>query len=134
MIVPEMTKVAIDKFKQKMAEWGQNLDTQQLTAQLAQQVTALLRDALTAAGASAVQTFVQSYNPTDPLLDVNGWRMRFKMISPKEFLTCFGPMVIERSLYQADTGGRSYVPLDDSLSLPQEFLDGLVHGILALDL
>jgi hypothetical protein len=121
MIVPEMTKVAIDKFKQKMAELGQNLDTQQLTAQLAQQVTAVLRDALTAAGAAAVQTFVQSYNPTDPLLDVNGWRMRFKMISPKEFLTCFGPMVIERSLYQADTGGRSYVPLDDFWDMAGEF-------------
>ncbi len=121
MIVPEMTKVAIHKFKQKMAELGQNLDTQQLTAQLAQQVTAALKDALTAAGAAALQAFVQSYNPTDPLLEVNGQRLRFKMISPKEFLTCFGLMTIKRSLYQADTGGRSYVPLDDFWDMAGEF-------------
>lgn len=121
MIVPEMTKVAIQKFKQKMAELEQNLDPQQLTAPLAGQVTALLKEALTAAGAAALQTFVQSYNPTDDLLEVNGQRLRFKMISPKEFLSCFGPMTLERSLYQADSGGRSYVPLDDFWDMAGEF-------------
>jgi len=121
MIVPELVKVAIREFRKKMMEFGENLDTEQLTAQLAQQVTAALKDALTAAGAAAVQAFVQSYNPTDPLLEVNGHRLRFKMISPKEFLTCFGPMTIERSLYQADIGGRGYVPLDDFWDMAGEF-------------
>lgn len=121
MIVPKLVKVAIGEFKQKMAVFGKNLDTQQLTAQLVGQVTAALRDALTAAGAATLQAFVQSYNPTDPLLEVNGRRLRFKMISPKEFLTGFGPMVIERSLYQADAGGCSYVPLDDFWDMTGEF-------------
>ena len=121
MIVPKLIKVAIREFREKMAEFSENLDTQQLTAQLAQQVTTALKDALTAAGAVAVQAFVQSYNPTDPLLEVNGQRLRFKMISPKEFMTCFGPMTLERSLYQADAGGRSYVPLDDFWDMAGEF-------------
>jgi len=121
MIVPKLIKVAIREFRQKMTEFGENLDTEQLTAKLAQQVMAALKDALTAAGATAVQTFVQSYNPTDPLLEVNGQHLRWKMISPKEFLTCFGPMKIERSLYQADTGGRSYVPLDEFWDMAGEF-------------
>ena len=121
MIVPKLVKVAIREFRQKMMEFGENLDTQQLTAQLAQQVTTVLKDALTAAGAAALQAFVQSYNFTDPRLEVNGQRLRFKMISPKEFLTCFGPMTIERSLYQADVGGRSYVPLDDFWDMVREF-------------
>ena len=127
MIVPELTKVAIREFKQKMAAFGENLDTRQLTAQLAGQVTAALRDALTAAGAAAVQAFVQSYNPTDSLLEVNGQQLRFKMISSKEFLTCFGPMTIERSLYQADAGGRSYVPLDDFWDMTGEFATAQVR-------
>lgn len=121
MIVSELTEVAIREFKRKMAAFGANVDTRQLTAQVVQQVTLTLKEALTAAGAAAVQAFVQSYNPTDALWDVNGQRLRFKMISPKEFLTCFGPMTLERSLYQADTGGRSYVPLDDFWDMAGEF-------------
>jgi len=121
MIVPELIQVAIRQFKQKMEELGKNLNTAQLTAQLAEQVTAALKDALTAAGAAALQAFVQSYNPSDPLLEVKDQRLRFKMVSPKEFLTGFGPMVIERSLYQSDAGGRSYVPLDDFWDMAGEF-------------
>ncbi len=121
MIVPELIQVAIRQFKQKMEELGKNLNTAQLTAQLAEQVTAALKDALTATGAAALQAFVQSYNPTDPLLEIRGQRLRFKMVSPKEFLTGFGPMVLERSLYQADAGGRSYVPLDDFWDMAGEF-------------
>ena len=121
MIVPKLIKVAIQEFKQKMEQLGENWQTESLTAPLAQQVTAALKDALTSAGAAALQTFVQSYNPTDPVLEVNEQRLRFKMISPKEFLTCFGPMTLERSLYQADAGGRGYVPLDEFWDMAGEF-------------
>ena len=121
MIVPELTKVAIKEFQQKMMELGENLDTEQLTTKLAGQVSAALKDALTAAGAAALQAFVQSYNPADPVWEVHGQRLRWKMISPKEFLTCFGPMRIERSLYQADAGGACYVPLDDLWDMAGEF-------------
>ena len=121
MIVPELTKVAIREFRQKMAEFGENLDTERLTAHLVQQISAALKDALTTAGAAALQAFVQSYNLTDPTLEVNGQSLRWKMISSKEFLTCFGPMTIERSLYQADTGGSCYVPLDEFWDMAGEF-------------
>lgn len=121
MIVPKLIHVAIQEFKQKMAAMSENWDTQLLTAPLAQQVTAALKDALTSAGAAALQAFVQSYNPTDPVLEVNGQPMRFKLISSKQFLTCFGPMTLERSLYQADAGGRGYVPLDEFWDIAGEF-------------
>ena len=121
MIVPKLIKVAIRQFRQKMTEFSENLNTEQLTAQLAQQVSTALKDALTSAGAAALQAFVQSYNPTDPVLEVNGQWLRWKMISPKEFLTCFGPMTIERSLYQADAGGSCYVPLDEFWDMAGEF-------------
>ena len=68
MIVPKIINVAIREFKQKMAAMSENWDTQSLTAPLTQQVAAALKDALTSAGAAALQAFVQSYNPTDPLL------------------------------------------------------------------
>jgi len=121
MIVPELIQVAIREFRQKMAELGENLPPEQLTAQLAQQVSATLKDALTAAGAAALRAFTQSYNPIDPTWEVNGQSLRWKMISPKEFLTCFGPMTLERSLYQADKGGESYVPLDEFWDMAGEF-------------
>lgn len=121
MIVPEITKVAIREFRQKMESFGENLNVEQLTAELAGKVSAALKDALTSAGAAALQAFVQSYNPTDPVLEVNGQRMRCKLISAKQFLTCFGPMTLERSLYQADAGGRGYVPLDEFWDMAGEF-------------
>lgn len=121
MIVPKLIKVAIQEFRQKMAEFSEKLDTERLTAQLAGQISAALKDALTAAGAAALQAFVQSYNPVDPVWEVNGQVLRRKMVSPKAFLTCFGPMTIERSLYQADAGGESYVPLDDWWDMAGEF-------------
>lgn len=132
MIVPELIKVAIKEFQQKMTELGENLDSAQLTAQLAQQVSAALKDALTAAGAAALQAFVQSYNPIDPTWEVNGQSLRWKMISPKEFLTCFGPMTLERSLYQADKGGESYVPLDEFWDMAGEFATAEVREVVLL--
>jgi hypothetical protein len=121
VIVPRLIEVAMREFRQKMMEWGENVATERLTPEIAGQVSVLLKEALTAAGRAAFQAFVQSYNPTDPTWEVNGQPLRWKRLSPKEFLSFFGPLTLERSLYQADEGGPSYVPLDAFWGMAGEF-------------
>ena len=55
---------------------------------------------------------MESYEVQDPQIERQGQKLRFKAVSPKVFLTDVGTISIDRRLYQADTGGPSYVPLD----------------------
>jgi len=134
MIVPKLIQVAMQEFRQKMMVLGENLDTTQLTAEVASQVAGMLKEALTAAGRQALQGFVQSYNLTEPTLEVNGQRLRWKMLSAKEFLSCFGPMTLQRSLYQADEGGPSHVPLDALWGMAGEFATAEVREAVLFSL
>ncbi len=42
------------------------------------------------------------------------------MIGPREYLTPFGWVAVERRLYQADTGGDCYAPLDEKWGMREE--------------
>lgn len=112
MIIANVVKVAIAEFEAKMLALGQHLDTRQLTADLAEQVSHALEDALSAAGCAAFKAFLESYDLQEPQLDINGQTLRLKTLSPKTFLTRFGLIEVARALYQADRGGPAYVPLD----------------------
>jgi hypothetical protein len=112
MMITQIIKVATTEFETKMLELGKNLDTRQLTRKLAGQVSRALEDAMASAGRVAFKTFIERYDVSEPSLDVNGQTIRFKGRFAKEFLTRFGPIDIQRGLYQADRGGSAYVPLD----------------------
>ncbi len=112
MIVSDLIKVATEQFEQKMTEFGQQWDTRTLTAELAQQVSDALQASFSHAARQAYKVFLEHYDVKEPLVAWQGQRLRFKATSTKTFLTSFGTIPIERSLYQADTGGTSYVPLD----------------------
>ena len=111
-MITEIIKVATAEFETKMLELGKHLDTSQLTSQLAGQVCQALEGAMASAGRVAVKTFIERYDVSEPSLVVNGQTVRFKGSFTKEFLTRFGPIDIQRGLYQADRGGPAYVPLD----------------------
>lgn len=112
MIIADVVKVAIAEFETKMHTFGQQLNTQRLTAALAQQVSHALEEAFSAAGRVAFQRFLESYDLREAQLTNDGQVLRFKMCSPKTFLTRFGLVEITRALYQADRGGQAYAPLD----------------------
>ena len=112
MIIADIVKMATGEFEANMLSFGKHLNTKRLTAQLAQQVSQALDEALSAAGRTAFKAFLESYDVQEPQLNHDGQNLRFKTLSPKTFLTRFGLMVIVRSLYQADRGGPSYAPLD----------------------
>jgi hypothetical protein len=112
MIVSKLVKIATKEFEQKMAEVSQNWDTRKLTAELAEQVRVGLQESFSHACREAYKRFLEHYDLQEPLIEWHGQTLRRKTVSTKTFLTSFGKIPIDRSLYQADTGGPSYVPLD----------------------
>jgi hypothetical protein len=121
MIVSDLVKVATQQFEQKMLEFGKDWDTQRLTAELAGQVRIALQQAFSHASRQAYKYFLEHYDLKEPLIEWQGRTLRFKAISTKTFLTSFGKIPVERSLYQADTGGASCVPLDHFWDMNGQF-------------
>ena len=112
MSITDLIKVATSEFEAKMNEFGKNLDTRLLTADLAEQVCHGLQESLSSAARVAFKDFLERYDLHEPTLQVEGQKLRLKRISPKTFLTPFGLIEVCRSLYQADHGGPAYIPLD----------------------
>jgi hypothetical protein len=121
MSLCEFIQRASQEFEQKMFELGRNWDTEQLTGELAPQARTALVESFGQASRVAYQAFLESYDRPEPQIEHQGQTLRYKLVSPKTFLTSFGTIAIDRRLYQADTGGPSYVPLDqrrDSSKVP----------------
>lgn len=112
MSITEIIKIATTEFETRMLELGKNLDTRQLTSELAGQISRGLENAMASTGRVAFKAFIERYDILDPSLNINGKIVRFKDRIPKDFLTRFGPINIDRRAYQADRGGPVIVPLD----------------------
>lgn len=134
MIIRKTVKLAMEVFEQKMKDFADKADASQLTADLALDFSTALKDAFSEAGRQAYQRFIQSYDVSEPTFEINGQTFRFKTVSPKTFLTPFGEIRIARSLYQADTGGTSYCPLDDFWGMKGEFATEDVREAVAFSM
>ena len=134
MIIQKAVKLAMKVFEQKMEDFAGKTDVSQLTADLALDFSAALKDAFSEAGRQAYQRFIESYDVEQPALEINGQTLRLKMVSPKIFLTPFGEIQIARSLYQADAGGKSYCPLDDFWGMKDEFATEDVREAVAFSM
>lgn len=134
MIIQKAVKLAMEVFELKMGGFAGKADARELTADLAMDFSAALKDAFSEAGKKAYQTFIESYDLQEPMLDINGLTFRWKLVSPKIFLTPFGQMQIARSLYQADVGGKSYCPLDDFWGMKDEFATEEVREAIAFSM
>ena len=76
---------------------------------------------MAAAWVEGYHAYLKAHDTTEPTMEVDGTTYRWKMASPKEFLTPGGPMVLTRSLYQADSGGKCHVPLDAAWGMMGQF-------------
>ena len=121
MSLYEFVQRASREFEQKMFELGRNWDTDQLTGELAQQTRTALVESFGHASRAAYKAFLESYDRPEPQIELQGQTLRYKLVSPKTFLTAFGTITLERRLYQADTGGPSYVPLDQRWDMAGHF-------------
>jgi hypothetical protein len=121
MSLYEFIQRASREFEQKMLELGQTWDTEQLTGELAEQARSALVASFHQASQKAYQSFLESYDRPDFQIEHEGQTLRFKVVSPKTFLTSFGTITVERRLYQADAGGPSCVPLDQHWEMNGHF-------------
>lgn len=121
MDIALVIEAASEEFKQKLRQQCQDLDLERLTPDLAEQLSRGLKQALSAAGVAGFRTFLQGYETEAATLEIDGGWYRWKRVSPKRFLTPFGPMVLERNLYQRDYGGATFVPLDRQWGMEGEF-------------
>ena len=121
MDITTVIEAATQEFKQQVHQQCQDLDLERLTPEVAQPLSRSLKQALSAAGVAGFRTFLHGYEEAALTVDRNGSLYRWKKTRPQCFLTIFGPMVLERNLYQRDEGGRTYVPLDRQWGMEGEF-------------
>ena len=117
-----MIEAATAAFKQNLDAFCQTTPVTRLTPEAAETVAAGLTQALGAAGVAGYRAFLEAFETPAPVMEVGGQRFRFKHVSPKEFLTPFGPMVLARRLYQNAGDTESHVPLDAAWGMEGHYM------------
>ena len=102
----------VSTFKQKMVDLCHDFNFSQLNADLVEEMTSNLSEAASASAAEGLRCYVESFDTNQATIEHDDKLLRSKGKVPKSFLTCFGEMTIERSLYQHDRGGAAFAPLD----------------------
>jgi len=120
MRAEEIIEVVVERVKAELSKSEKVLESE-LTPKEAERVGAVLTRAMAAAWVEGYHAYLKAHDTTEPTMEVDGETYRWKMISPKEFLTPGGPMVLARSLYQADSGGKCHIPLDLAWGMVGQF-------------
>lgn len=85
--------------------------TVDLTGQMLKDEQAL-QNALNEAGQVAMGPMIEQFDTQGEPIRVNGVKHTAKVYSPEMYETPYGPVQVERHIYQTSKGGRSYVPLE----------------------
>jgi hypothetical protein len=120
MRAEEIIEVVIERVKTELNK-SRSVWEGELTPEQAERVGVILTQATTAAWVAGYKTYLEAHDTQEPTINVEGEVYRWKMVSPKEFLTPGGPMVLGRNLYQADSGGKCHVPLDTAWGMVGQF-------------
>jgi len=121
MVQEQIIKVAVEEFEQKLRQSMADLQMDTLTPELAEKVSQGLKQSICSAAIAAYRTFIESYDVKKDTIEIAGKILRNKISSAKTFLTPFGEMTIRRTLYQADSGGPAYSPLDEQWGMAGEY-------------
>ena len=121
MNVDKMIDAMMAEIKQKLSEFCEIYETQELSPELAEALSAKMKEALSAAGIAGYRAVIQSYDTHREMVTAGKRQLRWKCVSEKEFLTPFGKMRLKRNLYQGDRGGQSYAPVDAAWGMEGEF-------------
>lgn len=72
-----------------------------------------LQQSLNAAGQIAMQPILNQFDTNGEPIRVNGIKHTVRVRSPQTYETPYGPVPVERYVYQTSQGGRTYVPLEN---------------------
>lgn len=110
------------EFKQMFQDFSKNNNMSHLTPQLSQEFIKTTKQALAAIGKTAIKDFIESYDSTASSILKDQKIYRYKLDSLRRYLTIFGEIRINRRIYQADNGGKCYIPLDDYWCMENEYV------------
>ncbi len=123
MLTQRMIENVCDKVKDIFQEAEQLIEGE-LNLQSASQVSEVLNKLASIAWVTAMRTWLEEHEIDEDktVLDVKGQIYRFKCISEKTFLTPGGEMRLPRRIFQPDSGGKCYLPLDAAWGMEQPCL------------
>ena len=107
----------VEVFKQNLETVCTNLGDKSLTSDTLAEFCTGLKNAVAQTGLTALKIYLEGNDTAAPWLMREERKYRFKAKRKKEVLTPFGTLTLFRSVYQADSGGASIVPLDEACGL-----------------
>jgi hypothetical protein len=133
MDIDAMQKAAIEAFKQQCDRIRQKYQTMPMTPDSFGCMEGEILAAGQAAMQAACKALLEAEDPTDSVVEKDGQMLRKKKLSPHSVICVFGPVTYQRGLYQHDSGGRTWSPVDAKAGLDHEYLTPLVkEGCLFL--
>jgi hypothetical protein len=95
----KMINVVITEIKEKLEYFCKKQRFADLNPDVAAQVSAGLQEATLSAAREGYRAFLESYDLDVPTIQINGTTYRNKGISPKDVMSPFGFMKVQRHLY-----------------------------------
>lgn len=92
-----------------------------VTPEASEEVNRLLGEAMSAGWTEGLQAWLATAETDAETIEVDGVLYRYKLDSEKEFLAPGGMINLIRRVYQPDTGGKCYVPLDAAWGMEDQF-------------
>jgi hypothetical protein len=119
----KILSAAVKAFEQNFTAICRNRDlvVDRVDEKTFSELTAVLMDALQAAGGAGLEAFLKEHDVATPTRTLNNRTYRYKGTGAKEILTLFGTMTIKRAKYYDEkSGGEYYFPLDQALGLEKD--------------
>lgn len=127
MKVETLLNCAMAAFKQKFLEVCPEGPLPDLAPDSFAHLVQVFKVSFSACGTAALKAYLESCDEKVDVLASSYGKIRFKMVSHKEFLTPFGWVSVARRLYQTDAGDVSLVPLDEKWDMRGETLTPVVR-------
>lgn len=121
MELNSILETAMQAFRQKFIGFCSKSEINGFSQEMVEKLSECLQESAACAGQTALKTFIESHNQQTDLIEHEGQQFRYKMDSPKHYLTPFGEICIIRRLYQPDQGGDCYIPLDALWGMSGEY-------------
>ncbi len=122
MILDNMISAVITETKQNLINFCKGIDENlPLSPENYMTISNGLKESLAAGGIAGLRTFLESHDTNEDKVLVKGQTLYRKPSSIKEYLSPFGVMDLERNVYQANTGGKAFIPIDVRWGMVDQF-------------
>ncbi len=81
-----------------------------------------LKEFLMCIGRSVLKDKLESMDSTVPAFEHDNKLFRSKYNGPKQFVSVLGEVTLNRTVYQADRGGKTYCPLDKAVGISNDYV------------